>query len=201
MMPSPLLFMHEYVFCLHFNSGRPWLIHGHWWVIFLINCVRPLCVLNNKTMWWIAGFYSLRQEQMLRVCIQPIKRGNQIINHLRCLFRAVWQQALPYKSWTFSSTDKCCCFSSSTFTLEMRDSSCLYNRFNYISIRFSTNVGYQKKRSLSRDLHFTQWECDPGHKIDLVISCLSSSSATNTPCLYHLHIYSYWLRWTESQWV
>lgn len=118
MMQSTLLFMHEYVLCLHFNSDSPWLIHGHWWVIFLINYVRPVCVLNNKTMWWIAGFYSLRQEQMLRVCIQPIKRGNQIISHLCSLFRAVWQQVLPYTSWTFSCIDKCSCFSSPTFTLE-----------------------------------------------------------------------------------
>lgn len=194
MMPSPLLFMHEYVFCLHFNSGRPWLIHGHWWVIFLINYVRPLCVLNNKTMWWIAGSYSLRQEQMLRVCIQPIKRGNQIISHLCCLFGAVWQQALPYKSWTFSSTDKCCCFSSSTFTLEMRDNSCLYNRFNYISIRFSTKLNFGYKR---KDL-FPETSILHNENVIQVIKLSSlfpvwvavTSFATDTPCLYHLHIYS-----------
>ena len=68
--------------------------------------------------WWMAGFRSFRQEQMLGVCIQPIKRGNQIISHLCCPFGAVWPQALPSKSWTFSPTDKCGCFSSSTFALE-----------------------------------------------------------------------------------
>lgn len=113
-----LLFMHEYVLCLRFNSDTPWLIHGCWWVIFLINYVKPVCFLNNKTMWWITGFYGLRQEQMLRDYIQPIKRGNQIISHLCCLFRAIWQHELPYKSWTFSSTDKCHCFSSSISIFE-----------------------------------------------------------------------------------
>lgn len=86
-LPSCLC-MNMYYVCILTVAVHDWVIdtnESFSWLIIL----GLFWALQQNYGICITGFYSLRQEQIFRACIQPIKRGNQIISHLWCLFRVV----------------------------------------------------------------------------------------------------------------